>query len=204
MPKFTQGQTLNYLPQCGFGRKLGGADFEESVCKRQWPHATPGSELGGNQKLFALNKMNAIGLILGGRTIFTGTFPLQLGKEQYIMVKTWKTVDRRLSVGCCPPFIWSIFSTTTCFLHKIPGLQIGFFFLILKWFHTLSLQDKLTIKPRNLQFGCMEPGTHCFWLRLPGFGIYISVWLFASSCSFSYSYICMWKLLCVFCWYPAP
>lgn len=37
--------------------------------------------------------MGVIGLILGGRSIFAGLFPSPLGKDQCVMVKSWKAIQ---------------------------------------------------------------------------------------------------------------
>lgn len=86
---------------------------------------SPESELGGNQKQLAWNKVSVIGLILGGRTIFAGVFPPPFGKDQCVMVKSWKSIH----------WLWAVaifhvihFPYHSSFLDKIAVLQKGFFF----------------------------------------------------------------------------
>lgn len=96
----------------------------------------PRSEPGGNQKLLTLNKTNVIGLILGGRTIFTGMFSSSAWQRAVCCGKNLE--NDRLPVGYCPSFIQSIFNTTTFFLRKIAGFQIGFFCDVLMVPHSPS------------------------------------------------------------------
>lgn len=67
------------------------------------------SELGGNQKLLAWNKVSVIGLILRGRTIFAGIFLPPLGKDQCVMVESWKSMH----------FLWAV-AHLSCDPSSIP------------------------------------------------------------------------------------
>lgn len=192
-----------------------GADLQLPAAVLFWPKA-PRSKLWGRdgasrtspdqnlKETRSLNKMNIIRLVLLGRKncfhwhVSSSTWK----REWYVMAKPWKTVDRRLSVGCCPSFVWSSFNTATFFLHKIAGLLIGFFSDIRMVPHPLS-RTSYRLSQENFSLGAWTQAHIAFSFIYQDLA-FVFVWLFACSCSFCYSYICVQKILWVICWYAVP
>lgn len=200
MPKPTEGQTWNYLPQSSSDQKLGWADWEKVSLRGSDPPAL--SQNLGKPEAVGLEQSECNWFHLGRKNCFCWHVSSSTWQRPVCYGKILEVCT--LSVGCCPSFIWSIFHTTAVFLTRQQCCKKDFFFPDVKTVPCCLPRTDYLLGQESFSLGAWSQAHTAFGCICQGFGTYSSVWLFASSCSFSYSYICMWKVLWVFCWYPVP